>query len=191
EAGEKPFARARRAPVHHRHDPDADERKREQQRADRAAGKAAGQVCVAGAEQRRDGKREPQTRSFDLMILRVGVSGISAMTTRRSGSLFLAMCLASRYSHTSASVGSPEPGLSVTKAHAFSPSTASGIGTIADCRIFGWPSSSASTSAGWNLTPPRLMISLLRPVIAYTGSECGSECAPRCSARSPVRNQPS
>src|SRR5438270_11423331 len=183
EAREEALARARRAPVHDRHDPDADERRREQNGANRAADEARRQVRVGGAKQRRDGEREAQTRSLPLMILRVGVSGISAMTTSRSGSLFLAISLASRYSHSSASDGSAAPGLSVTKAQAFSPSTGSGIGTIADCRILGCASSSASTSTGLNLTPPRLMMSLLRPVIAQFSA--------RRAARSRVRNQPS
>src|SRR5205085_12157424 len=136
EARKQALARARRAPVHHRHDPDADERRREQRGAKRTAGEARRQVGVGGAKQHRDGEREPQMRSLLLIILRVGVSGISAMTTSRSGSLFLAISLASRYSQSSSSEGSAAPGLSVTKAQAFSPSTGSGIGTIADCRIF-------------------------------------------------------
>src|SRR6267378_3763502 len=39
---------------------------------------------------------QSRTRNRPLMILRVGVSGISGTTTRRSGSLFLAMFLLNR-----------------------------------------------------------------------------------------------
>ena len=42
--------------------------------------------------------------SRPLMILRVGVSGISATTTSRSGNLFFAICFSSRYCTTSSSV---------------------------------------------------------------------------------------
>ena len=48
-------------------------------------------------------------------------------------------------------------------AHARSPRRSSGTGTIATSWIAGWRRMTGSTSAGTIVTPPRRMMSLLRP----------------------------
>src|SRR5207244_7047729 len=58
-------------------------------------------------------RAHPGTRKRPLMILRVGVSGISGITTRRSGSLFFAISFARRYATTSSRSGASLPGLTV------------------------------------------------------------------------------
>ncbi len=71
-----------------------------------------------------------------------------------------------------------------TTATPSSPITSSGRGTTTTSRTSGWSASTASTSAGYTLYPPRMNISLVRPA---------RRRLPRASIvpRSPVRSQPS
>lgn len=76
------------------------------------------------------------------------------------------------------------PGAGTTQAHARSTSTGSGKPTTATSLTDGQSSSSASTSATLNFSPPRLMMSLIRPVMRTVASVS-------MRAWSPVRKYPS
>ena len=87
-------------------------------------------------------------------------------------------------SRSSSSVGGRAGSRGTTTATPISPITGSGRGTTATAATSGWADSTASTSTGYTLYPPRTYISLLRPT---------SRRRPRSSTqpRSPVRTKPS
>ena len=92
-----------------------------------------------------------------------GVRGKSSKTSTNSGHVYLATPSASRNCWKSSRVGATWPTLRMTAAQPRSPSRSSGSGTIATSWMAGWRMSTDSTSAGTIVTPPRRMMSLLRP----------------------------
>src|SRR5205823_10050838 len=120
-----PLVLAVRAPVIDRHDPDQKERRGERDALPGSRGEPPREIGVGSCEHTAHNEHERLQKTLQesgslsrpLMILRVGVSGISGTTTSRSGSLFLAIFFSRRYSQSSCSVGAV-PAFTVMQAQA-------------------------------------------------------------------------
>ena len=103
------------------------------------------------------------------------------------GHLYLANCVAQWASSSAASSSdATEPGAGSTTAMTCSPQSSSGIPKTAASPTAGWDSRAASTSAGYTLTPPEMIMSIFRSRRYKKPSSSSSPMSPTVK-KSPCR----
>src|SRR6266508_1434320 len=138
------------------------------------------------------GVREIHQPSFDWMsarrtcfwILPVAVIGNAGTISSRSGSFWVASLCSRSSAVTSSSDSAGAASARTTYTQTFSPSRSSGMPTAATLATAGWPSRWSSISRALMFMPPRMMMSLSRPV---TRTKPSASIRPR----SPDREKPS
>src|SRR5687767_1418965 len=127
------------------------------------------------------------SRRANFCVLPDAVFGRASLTSRSSGQYGLAIPRPSRWPRRSSSVGASLPAETMT-AQTFSPSRSSGTATTATSWTSGWAMSPDSTSVTGMFSPPRMIRSLLRPVMRIDRPVLEPVALRR--ARSPVSNHP-